>query len=162
MKFYVASTFAALATTGASAFGVTTPSTTNTRSSTALFARPNIWSALGTLEGPSVCWGPEGVIIGEEEIAIKEYDNFDMFRAALQQSGLENKLKAIGPYTLLAPTNAAVQAYKGVLDEETLSYHIILRDVYSDEFEGTLETLNGNFLTCKKEFRKAYVDDGKY
>jgi len=160
MKFYLATTLAALASTSISAFGVVAPTaTTTTRSVTALCAAPNIWSALGTLEGPSVCWGPEGVIIGHEEIEIKEYDNFDMFRAALQQSGLVNKLKAIGPFTLLAPTDAAVQAYKGVLDEETLSYHIILNDVYSDEFEGQIETLNGHSLTCKKEFRKAYVDD---
>lgn len=160
MKFYLATTLAALTTTGISAFGVVAPtSTTTTRFSSALGARQNIWSALGTLEGPSICWGPEGVIIGHEEIEIKEYDNFSMFRAALEQSGLVNKLKAIGPYTLLAPTDTAVQAYKGVLDEETLSYHIVLNDVYSDEFEGQLETLNGNFLTCKKEFRKAYADD---
>jgi len=161
MKFYLASTLAALAATGTSAFGVVAPTaTTTTRSSTTLFSsRQSIWSRLGTLEGPSVCWGPEGVIIGHEEIEIKEYDNFDMFRAALKQNDMENKLKAVGPYTLLCPTDTAVQAYKGVLDEETLGYHIILGDVYSDEIEGPLETLSGHFITGKKEFRKAYADD---
>ena len=84
-----------------------------------------------------------------------------MFRAALKQNDMENKLKAVGPYTLLCPTDTAVQAYKGVLDEETLGYHIILGDVYSDEIEGPLETLSGHFITGKKEFRKAYADDGK-
>lgn len=160
MKFFLSSAVIALAASGASAFGVVAPSS-STRVSTALNARASIWSALGSLEGPSVCWGPEGVIIGHEEIEIKEYDNFDMFRAALQQTGLDSKLKGIGPYTLLAPTNSAVQAYKGVLDEDTLSYHIILKDVYSDEFEGQLETLNGHFITAKQEFRKGYADDGK-
>jgi len=159
MKFYLATTVAALVATGTSAFAPT--SSAKSPSSTALNARMNIWSTLGSLEGPSVCWGPEGVIIGHEEIEIKEYDNFDMFQSALRQSGLENKLKAIGPYTLLAPTNSAIQQYKGVLDEETLGYHILLKDAYSDEFDGPLETLSGHIMTGKAEFRKNYADDGE-
>mmetsp|Transcript_5381 Transcript_5381/g.15624 ORF Transcript_5381/g.15624 Transcript_5381/m.15624 type:complete len:221 (+) Transcript_5381:148-810(+) len=159
MKIKFTSILTVLAATGTLAFAPVSTTVNNMKSTTALGARMSIWSTLGSLEGPSVCWGPEGVIIGHEEIEIKEYDNFDMFQSALRQSGLENKLKAIGPYTLLAPTNSAIQQYKGVLDEETLSYHIILKDVYSDEFEGQLETLNGHLLTCKSEFRKHYADD---
>ena len=157
MKFYLATTFAALAATGASAFA---PVAKTTKSTTSLSAQ-NIWSTMGSLEGPSVCWGPEGVIIGHEEIEIKEYDNFTMFRAALEQCGLANTLRGIGPYTLLAPTDTAVQGFKGMLDEEVLKYHIILGDVYSDEIEGQLETLSGHYVTCNFHFRKHYVDDGK-
>ena len=61
-----------------------------------------------------------------------------------------NILKAVGLYTLLAPTNTAVQVYKGFWDEKTLSYHIILGDVYWDEFRDELETLVDHSLTCKK------------
>eukprot|EP00536_Pseudo-nitzschia_multiseries_P017103 jgi/Psemu1/314012/fgenesh1_kg.1381_\ len=160
MKIHLASVLAALGAIGAVAFvPASTTRNKKVKSTSALCARMDIWRTLGSLEGPSVCWGPEGVIIGHEEIDIKEYDNFDMFQAALRQSGLENKLKAIGPYTLLAPTNSAIQQYKGVLDEATLSYHVLLNDVYSDEFEGPLETLSGHILTGKSEFRKHYADD---
>ena len=138
----------------------TSKSTTTTSQ---LMANPSIWSTMGSLEGPSVCWGPEGVIIGHEEIEIKEYDNFSMFRSALDQCGLANELRGLGPFTLLLPTDSAVCAHTGILDEETLRYHIIKGDIYSDELEGQLETLNPNHTLCaKQEFRKAYVDDGKF
>jgi len=138
----------------------TKSSTSNSNSNSKLMAAPNIWSTMGSLEGPSVCWGPEGVIIGHEEIEIKEYDNFNMFRAALDQCGLANELRGIGPYTLLLPTDSAVCAFEGMLDEETLRYHIIKGDIYSDELNGQLETLNPNHtITAKQVFRKAYLDD---
>ena len=161
MKFCLAATLAALASQGASAFAPVSKPAVASSPATALGALPSIWSTLGSLEGPSVCWGPEGVIIGHEEIEIKEYDNFTMFLAALKQNNLENKLKAIGPYTLLVPTDSAVQQYKGVLDEETLSYHIILQDLYSDEFDGEFETLSGHKVTLRYEFRKSYADNGE-
>lgn len=137
----------------------TTAASTTTTSLSANY--PNIWSTMGSLEGPSVCWGPEGVILGQEEIAIKEYDNFNMFRAALEQCGLANELRGgLGPYTLLLPTDTAVCAFDGILDEETLRYHIIKGDVYSDELDGKFETLNPDHsVTAKQEFRKGYVDD---
>jgi uncharacterized surface protein with fasciclin (FAS1) repeats len=145
---------------------VTSKSTSKSKSTTTtsqLMANPSIWSTMGSLEGPSVCWGPEGVIIGHEEIEIKEYDNFSMFRSALDQCGLANELRGLGPFTLLLPTDSAVCAHTGILDEETLRYHIIKGDIYSDELEGQLETLNPNHTLCaKQEFRKAYVDDGKF
>jgi uncharacterized surface protein with fasciclin (FAS1) repeats len=142
-----------------------TPKSTSksTTTTSQLMANPSIWSTMGSLEGPSVCWGPEGVIIGHEEIEIKEYDNFSMFRSALDQCGLANELRGLGPFTLLLPTDSAVCAHTGILDEETLRYHIIKGDIYSDELEGQLETLNPNHTLCaKQEFRKAYVDDGKF
>ena len=162
MKLFVQTTTALVAmATSVSAFAPVLSSSSKATTTT-LMAAPNIWSTMGSLEGPSVCWGPEGVIIGHEEIEIKEYDNFNMFRSALDQCGLANELRGLGPYTLLLPTDSAVCAYNGMLDEETLRYHIIKGDIYSDELLGSLETLNPNYnLNAKQEFRKAYVDDGK-
>jgi hypothetical protein len=128
------------------------------RGSTALQAG-DLYGALSTLEGPSICWGPEGTLLGHDELAIREYDNFGFFKNAIDQAGLAKTLKSIGPYTLLAPVDSACEAYAGQLDEELLKYHIVLGDVYSDEFTGNLETLNGNVLTCRFEFRRSYVDD---
>ncbi|OEU07664.1 FAS1 domain-containing protein [Fragilariopsis cylindrus CCMP1102] len=160
MKLFVQTTTALVAmATSVSAFAPVLSSSSKATTTT-LMAAPNIWSTMGSLEGPSVCWGPEGVIIGHEEIEIKEYDNFNMFRSALDQCGLANELRGLGPYTLLLPTDSAVCAYNGMLDEETLRYHIIKGDIYSDELLGSLETLNPNYnLNAKQEFRKAYVDD---
>ena len=158
MKFCLVTTLAALAATGASAFA---PVATTTQSTTALSSAQNIWSTMGSLEGPSLCWGPEGPAIGKEDTEFKEYDNFTMFRSALDQCGLKDTLRGVGPYTLLAPTDSAVQAFTGMLDEETLKYHIILGDVYSDETEGQRETLSGHYVTCRSEFRKHYIDDSK-
>jgi len=114
---------------------------------------------ISILEGPSICWGPEGTLLGHEELAIKEYDSFSLFKAALEQAGLVKTLRSIGPYTLLAPVDSACDAFTGAMDEDVLKYHIILGDVYSDEIEGRLETLNGEFLTCRHEYRKNFVDD---
>jgi hypothetical protein len=128
------------------------------RGSTALQAG-DIYSTLSTLEGPSICWGPEGTLQGYDELAIREYDNFVFFKNAIDQTGLAKTLRSLGPYTLLAPVDSACEAYYGQLDEELLKYHIVLGDVYSDEFTGNLETLNGNTLSCRFEFRRTFADD---
>jgi len=142
------------------AFGVA-PSVYRRHRSTAL-AAGNILSELSQLEGPSICWGPEGIMQGKKELEIKEYDGFVMFKAALEQAGLANQLRGKGPFTLLAPTDGAVLRYQGVLDEDVLKYHIIMGDIYSDEFEGELETMNGEKLKCRFEYRRSYADDGEY
>jgi hypothetical protein len=126
--------------------------------STALHAG-DIMQTLSTLEGPSICWGPEGTLQGYDEPAIKEYDDFRFFKSALEQAGLTKTLRSIGPYTLLAPVDSAFLSYKGQFSEEVLKYHIIVGDVFSDEFTGEFETLNGEFLTARHEFRKIYVND---
>jgi hypothetical protein len=149
MKFTLV---AALAAT-ASAFSIAPVQ----RGSTALHA--DILKTIGTLEGPSICWGPEGTLIGHEELAIKEYDGFTFLKDAIEQTGLSKTLRSIGPYTLLAPVDSACLAFGGQISEEILKYHIILGDVFSDEIGGKLETLHGDFLTCRHEFRKNYVDD---
>lgn len=120
----------------------------------------DIWGELQTLEGPSVCYGPEGIMMGKEELEIKEYDSFDMFRDALAQCGLDKVLRQTNEkYTLLAPVNSGILAYKDYLGEDILSYHIIKGDVFSDEFDGKFETLNGESISGRTEFRKVMVDD---
>jgi len=145
----------ALAAATGSAFSVTP---IHRGASTALHAS-NILSTLSSLEGPSICWGPEGILIGHKELDIKEYDSFSTLKAALDQTGLAKVLRGLGPYTLLAPVDSACEGFRGQLDEDVLKYHIVLGDVYSDEITGQLETLNGEFLTCRHEFRKNFVDD---
>eukprot|EP00527_Entomoneis_sp_CCMP2396_P001993 CAMPEP_0198140736 /NCGR_PEP_ID=MMETSP1443-20131203/3855_1 /TAXON_ID=186043 /ORGANISM="Entomoneis sp., Strain CCMP2396" /LENGTH=209 /DNA_ID=CAMNT_0043803255 /DNA_START=28 /DNA_END=657 /DNA_ORIENTATION=- len=119
----------------------------------------DLYGELSLMEGPSICWGPEGTLQGHDELAIREYDNFDFFKAAIDQAGLVKTLRSLGPYTLLAPVDSACLAFTGQLDEELLKYHIVLGDVYSDEFTGTFKTLNGNSITCRHEFRRIFVDD---
>jgi hypothetical protein len=128
------------------------------RGSTTLQAG-DIYSELSRLEGPSICWGPEGTLQGYDELAIREYDNFVFFKNAIDQAGLAKTLRSIGPYTLLLPVDSACEAFAGQLDEELIKYHIVLGDVYSDEMTTTFETLNGNILTCRHEFRRILADD---
>lgn len=151
MKFAI---FAILAAT-ASAFSVAPQAH---RGSTALHAR-DIKGTLSVLEGPSICWGPEGTLQGYSELAIREYDSFTFLKDAIEQCGLGKTLQSIGPYTLLAPVDSACGAFKGQLDEEILKYHIVLGDVYSDEMVGELKTLHGDTISCRHEFRKTYADD---
>jgi hypothetical protein len=151
MKFAIYAVLAA----SASAFSVVPPAR---RGSTVLHAQ-DIKQTLSVLEGPSICWGPEGTISGTPELEIKEYDSFTFLKGAIEQCGLTKTLQSIGPYTLLAPTDSACGAYSGQLDEEILKYHIILGDVYSDEMVGDLKTLHGDTISCRHEFRKTYADD---
>jgi hypothetical protein len=163
MKFLILSALA----TAASAFTnvvTTTPARVSTELNVGMGGIAadgyDIWSELQTLEGPSICYGPEGILIGKEELEIKEYDNFDMFRDALASAGLDKVLRQTNEkYTLLVPVNSGVLAFKDYLDEEILSYHIIKGDIFSDEFNGDLETLNGKTISARLEFRKVMADD---
>lgn len=118
-----------------------------------------ILNALVTLEGPSVNYGHFGRLEGKTELEIKEYDNFDSFKAAIDQIDLDKLLRGKGPFTVFAPTNSAIQAYRGVLSEEVIKTHIVDGDLFSDELDGEIETMSGHKLTCKKQFRKIYVDE---
>ena len=46
----------------------------------------DILKALGTMEGPSICYGHFAVLENKRELDIKEYDNFDAFKAAIDQA----------------------------------------------------------------------------
>ena len=120
----------------------------------------DIMPALGSLEGPSFTYGHFAALEGKKPTDVKGYDIFDFFRDLLEQTDCAKLIKGNGPYTVLAPTNSAIEAYDGVFDEEVLKTHIIARDIYTDEFEdGELETLSGHKLTVKNQFRKLYVDE---
>ena len=125
---------------------------------------PDIFSMLGMIEGPSIAWGYEGKKVGKFEDEIKGYDNFDFFRGALDQAGLKKILKGIGPYTILAPTDAACFAFKGYLDEDILKYHILFGKHDSSSFSSSdaiYETLNedGHSMTYTRKYRKDFLDD---
>jgi len=119
----------------------------------------DILKALGYIEGPSICYGHFARLEGKRELDIKEYDNFDAFKAAIDQADCTKLLRGLGPFTVFAPTNSALDAFDGVLTEEVILTHIVAKDLYSDELEGEIETLSGHKLVCKKQFRKTYVDD---
>jgi len=119
-----------------------------------------ILQVLQTLEGPSICYGHFAAVEHKRELDIKEYDNFDRFRSLLDQVGDCSKiLRGNGPFTVFVPTNSAFDKYDGVIDEEVIKTHIVAQDLYSDELDGTFETLSGHSVVCKKQFRKTYVDE---
>jgi hypothetical protein len=129
--------------------------------SSALQAFNDLYSMVGSLEGPSMAWGYEGPKIGKEETEIKGYDSFDQFKSAIDQADLKKTLKGIGPYTLLAPTNAACAAFQEYMDDEIIKYHIILGKHSSESFSngGEFKTLNGESLTYTRKYRKDFLDD---
>jgi len=122
----------------------------------------DIYTALGLMEGPSICYGHFAALDNKRELDIKEYDNFDNFRNALDQVDLTKLLKRKGPFTVLAPTNTAIEKFDGILDEELLKAHIIEGDMLlTDRTDGTHETMNGSTVTFRNEFRKTYVDNAQ-
>jgi len=121
----------------------------------------SILSALGTLEGPSICYGHWAALENKRELDIKEYDNFDAFKNAIDQAECTKILRGNGPFTVLAPTNTAIEKFDGVLTEEVIKGHIIPEMIFTDQMEGTFETLSGNKVTFRNEFRKTYVDNAQ-
>lgn len=121
--------------------------------------KEGVLSALGTLEGPSMNYGHFARLEGKSETEIKGYDNFNQFKDAIDQVGLTKILRGIGPFTIFAPTNSALEAYKGALTEEVILTHIVAKDLFSDELEGEIESMSGHVLTAKSQFRKIYVDE---
>ena len=119
----------------------------------------DILNALGYMEGPSVSYGHFAALENKKPTDIKEYDNFDAFKQAIDQADCSKLLMGNGPFTVLAPTNSAIENFSGVLTEEVIKTHIIPQDLFSDELTGTFETLSGHKVTCRSEFRKIYVDE---
>lgn len=174
MKFSATATVAALslaATHTASAFHVPAVGRATTSLGMSSFHQFNsahdmsevrnegILSALGLMEGPSICYGHFAVLENKRELDIKEYDNFDFFKTAIDQAECTKILRGNGPFTVLAPTNSAIEKYPGILTEEIIKHHIIPQDIYTDEMEGEFETLSGHKVRFKNEFRKIYCDN---
>lgn len=119
----------------------------------------DILNALGYMEGPSVSYGHFAALENKKPTDIKEYDNFDAFKMAIDQADCSKLLMGNGPFTVFAPTNSAIENFSGVLTEEVIKTHIIPQDLFSDELTGKFETLSGHEVSCRYEFRKTYVDE---
>lgn len=117
-----------------------------------------ILNALGNMEGPSISYGHFAVMENKKPTDIKEYDNFDAFKAAIDQAECTKILRGNGPFTVFAPTNTAIENFDGVLTEEVIKTHIVPQDLYTDELRGEFETLSGHKIKCESKFRKVYAD----
>ena len=117
-----------------------------------------ILNALGNMEGPSISYGHFAALENRKPTDIKEYDNFDAFKAAIDQAECTKLLRGNGPFTVFAPTNTAIENFDGILTEEVIKTHIIPQDLYTDELVGEFETLSGHKLKCENKFRKIYAD----
>ena len=117
---------------------------------------------LATLEGPGQVWGADGIEQGFEESDLKGYDNFDLFVARLQSTGVAGEI-ASGEYTIFAPVNSAIETYEknfGAFDADCCRTHIVKGKVASSAV-GTadLSNIGGKPLTYKRAFRKDFVND---
>ena len=120
----------------------------------------DILQALGYMEGPSITYGHYAALEGKKPTDLKGYDNFDFFKDLVEQTDCAKYINGQGPYTVLAPTNSAIENFNGVFDEETIKTHFIEGDIYTDEFQdGELVTMSGHKLTVKNQFRKIYCDE---
>jgi len=138
--------------------GMSSFHTTTDASELSEYRNEGILNALGSMEGPSICYGWFAALENKRELDIKEYDNFDNFKNAIAQADCTKLLQGNGPFTVFAPTNTAIENFDGVLTEEVIKCHIVEGDLYSDELTGEIETLSGHKLVGKSEFRKIYVD----
>lgn len=118
----------------------------------------DIVTTAASLEGPVIFWGSDGVLKGYEESDIKGYDNFGKFVAAVEKAGLTDTLKGAGPFTVLAPTDAAFDDFKGEVTADILKYHVIPGKVPLSSITGDQETVQGGKLTYGRRFRKTFLD----
>merc|ERR1711935_763626 len=127
------------------------------RSAPASFAlNAGIVDTLSSLEGREIFWGSEGVMEGKDESDIKGYDNFGKFAAALTGAGID---LSSGDFTVLAPTDSAIDAFEGEITAGILKYHIIPGGKKTlDMLMTDQETLQGGTLTSYRKFRKNWLD----
>jgi len=117
-----------------------------------------VTTAVG-LQGPVMYWGADGVALGHEESDIKGYDNFGKLCGALTSFGLVDALKGPGPFTVFAPTDAAIEAFTGEITADILKYHVVPGKVMFSSITGDLKTLQGSTLTYGRRFRKTFLDN---
>jgi uncharacterized surface protein with fasciclin (FAS1) repeats len=122
-----------------------------------------IADTVASLEGPGQVWGADGIAVGKEESDFKGFDNFGLFYARLQSSGVAATLAGPGPFTVFAPTDTAIQTYetmKGPVDASVLTYCIVPGAIASGAISSAdLTTLSGAPLKYKRQFRKDFVND---
>jgi uncharacterized surface protein with fasciclin (FAS1) repeats len=96
--------------------------------------------------------------------------SFKTFLAAAKASGIADKLKNSGPYTIFAPGDAAFNKLPpGTVDAlmkdktrlaEVLAYHVIPGKVtVADVKPGKVRTMQGELLTLTSDNGKVTVDD---
>lgn len=142
------------------AFNPATIGVHNPASRSAGVSMADVMETTSSLEGPVIYWGSEGPPVGKDESDIKGNDNFGSFVAALEKAGLDKELKGAGPFTVFAPSDAAIAAFTGEITPELLKYHIVPGKISSSDLSSAdLKTLNGKALTYKRFARKDFVDD---
>jgi uncharacterized surface protein with fasciclin (FAS1) repeats len=130
---------------------------------TALVLDANVVDTLATLEGPGQVWGADGIAVGKEESDFKGYDNFKLFSARLQSSGVGATLAGAGPFTVFAPTDSAIECYETMFKPfgaEEIKYCVVPGKISASAVASTpLVTLQGSTLAYKRQFRKDFVND---
>ncbi|CAB9512631.1 Fasciclin [Seminavis robusta] len=122
----------------------------------------DVLGTLAGLEGPGQVWGADGIAVGKEESDLKGYDNFDVFMARLQSTGVAAELSGAGPFTVFAPVNSAIETYeamKGPVDAAALKLHIVPGKIASSDVSSADLTSLGGPLTYRYAVRKHFVND---
>merc|ERR1711935_97381 len=123
----------------------------------------NVLDTASTLVGPDIFWGSDGVLEGHDENEIKGQDGFGKFVAACNAAGLGATLAGPGPFTVFAPTDAAMDAAAAVGRDTTslaaMQYHVVNGAVSKGSISGDLATLSGATLTYKRFARQTFLDD---
>jgi len=76
----------------------------------------DILGTIAGLEGPGQVWGADGIAVGKEESELKGYENFGLFSARLQSTGVGAEIAGAGPFTVFAPTTLLSQHTKQCSD----------------------------------------------
>merc|ERR1719229_41185 len=69
---------------------------------------------------------------------------------ALDANGLDATLSGTGPFTLFAPSNAAVAAFNGEITDDVLTYHVVSGEYLAADVPTSatpLTTVNGDLIT---------------
>jgi len=98
-------------------------------------------------------------MLGHEENDLKGYDNFGLFVQAVEAAGLTSVLKGPGPFTVFAPTDSAMQSFRGELSADVLKYHVVEGKHPAGSISSDLKTVNGQSLKYERKFRKTFIDD---
>ena len=119
------------------------------------------------------CSGVDPATIADLNVheAAAELDDLSMMTAAIAASSLDDQLAGDGPFTIFAPSNAAMSEIPtNVLDsmladpallDSILSYHVVVGEALpSDMLFGDLETLNGT-LTIAVEGDTVVINGGE-
>jgi uncharacterized surface protein with fasciclin (FAS1) repeats len=117
----------------------------------------NIYTKLTQLTGPAV----QEVDVMTREMVSKGNDNFDQFVALIQNSDVAQVLQGPGEYTLLVPTNSAVDSSRNMNVAIDPKLHILRgRHSYDALKEGgQLETLAGTMVTAGKSLKTVKVNN---